>query len=87
MTPEEARTRADHAKRLLEDQLLKASLASVTEAAISACAQSKDEKEAWRACSALKACMDITRALAAHMETAKVVEFNVRPTLRERIGI
>ena len=87
MTPEEAKARAEHAKRLLEDQLLKASLAAVTEAAIAACAQAKDEKESWRACATLKACMDVTRSLASHMETAKVVEFNLRPTLRERIGL
>lgn len=87
MTPEEARARSDHAKRLLDDVLLKASLASITEAAIAACAQVRDEKEAWRACQTLKASMDVTRALAAHIESAKVVEFNLRPSLKERLGI
>lgn len=87
MNAEEAKVRAEHAKRLLEDSLLKSSLSSVTEAAIAACAQARDEKESWRACATLKACMDVTRSLASHMETAKVVEFNLKPTLRERIGL
>lgn len=87
MNAEEAKQRADHAHRLLGDTLLKSSLAALTEAAISACTQARDEKEAWRACMTLKSCMDVTRALASHMETAKVVEFNQRPTLRERIGL
>jgi hypothetical protein len=87
MSPDEARIKAERAKQLLEDELLKGSIASITEAAIAACAQVRDEKEAWRACMTLKACMDVTRALASHVETAKVIEFNLRPTLRERIGI
>lgn len=87
MNPEEAKARAEHAKQLLGDELLKGSLAAITEAAIAACAQAKDEKDAWRACMTLKACMDFARGLASHMETAKVVEFNQRPTFRERLGI
>lgn len=87
MNQEEAKVRAERAKQLLGDELLMGSLASLTEAAIAACAQAKDEKESWRACMTLKACMDVARGLASHMETAKVVEFNQRPTLRERLGI
>jgi hypothetical protein len=87
MNTEEAKARSERAKQLLSDELLKGSLASLTEAAISACAQAKDEKDAWRSCAALKACMDFARGLASHMETAKVVEFNQRPTIRERLGI
>lgn len=87
MSPEEAKQRAERAHQLLADSLLKESLAAITEAAIAACAQAKDEKESWRACMTLKACMDVTRSLASHMETAKVVEFNFKPTLRERVGL
>ena len=87
MNQEEASIRAERAKQLLGDSLLKESLASITEAAIAACSQAKDEKEAWRACMTLKACMDVTRSLASHVETAKVVEFNLKPTLRERFGL
>jgi hypothetical protein len=87
MTPEEAKTRAERAKQLLGDELLRGSLAALTEAAIAGCAQAKDEKESWRACATLKACMDIARGLASHLETAKVVEFNQKLTLRERLGI
>lgn len=87
MTPEEAKLRAERAKQLLGDDLLKGSLAALTEAAIAACSQAKDEKDAWRACMTLKACMDFARGLVSHMETAKVVEFNQRPSLRERLGI
>lgn len=87
MSPEEAKYRAERARQLLGDEILKGSIASVTEAAIAACSRVKDEKEAWRACMTLKACMDVTKAIASHVETAKVVEFNFKPTLRERIGI
>ena len=87
MSPEEAKQRAEHAKHILADALFKESLASITESAIAACSQAKDEKDAWRACMALKACMDVARGLASHMETAKVVEFNSKPTLRERFGL
>lgn len=87
MNPEEAKSRAERAKQLLADELLRGSLAALTEAAISACAQARDEKDAWRACMTLKACMDVARGLASHIETAKVIEFNQKPTLRERLGI
>jgi hypothetical protein len=87
MNTEEAKQRAERAKLLLGDELLRGSLAALTEAAISSCAQAKDEKDAWRACVTLKACMDVARGLASHLETAKVVEFNQKLTLRERWGI
>jgi hypothetical protein len=87
MNTEEAKDRAERAKQLLSDELLKGSLAALTESAIAACAQARDEKDAWRACMTLKACMDFARGLASHVETAKVIEFNQKPTLRERLGI
>ena len=87
MNPEDAKARAERAKQLLGDELLKGSLAALTEAAIAACAQARVEKDAWRACMTLKACMDVARGLASHIETAKVIEFNQKPTLRERLGI
>lgn len=87
MTPEEARERADRAKTLLTDPLLKDSLTANVNAAIAACASVKDEKEAWRACMTLKAAMECTKALATHLETAKIIEYNFKPSLRERIGL
>jgi hypothetical protein len=87
LNQEEAKSRAERAKQLLSDELLKGSLAALTESAIAACAQARDEKDAWRACMTLKACMDFARGLASHVETAKVIEFNQKPTLRERLGI
>lgn len=87
MNPDEAKSRAERAKQLLSDDLLTGSLAAITEAAIAACSQARDEKDAWRACMTLKACMDVARGLASHIETAKVIEFNQKPTLRERLGI
>lgn len=82
MTPEEAEQRAERAKQLLNDPLLKESLASNMNAAIAACAEVKDEGAAWRACMYLKAVMDATHAIASHIETAKVVNFN-----KKRFGI
>ena len=87
MTPEEAQARAERAKQLLADPLLKDSFAANVNAAIALCASAKDEKEAWRACMTLKAVMDATRSIASHVDTAKVVDFNRKPTLRERFGI
>ena len=78
MSPEEAELRAGRAKELLSDPLLKASFEANMTAAIAACANAKDEKEAWRACMTLKAVMDATQSIAAHVETAKVVKFNFR---------
>ena len=86
MNPEEANARAERAKQLLNDPVLKASLAANVDAALAACTQVRDEKEAWRACMTLKAAMDVTRAIASHIETAKVVEHNFRPGIKERLG-
>lgn len=85
MTPEEAKIRAERARQLLNDELLKSSLAAGTEAAIAACSLVKDEKEAWRACMTLKACLDVTRALAGHIESAKVIEFNSKRTFVDKV--
>jgi uncharacterized alpha-E superfamily protein len=86
MTPEDAERKAGHAKQLLEDPLLKDSLAANVNAAIAACSQVRDEKEAWRACMNLKAVMDATRSIASHIETGKIIAHNFRPTLKERMG-
>ena len=85
MSPEDAERKAAHAKQLLEDPLLKASLAANIDAAIAACSMAKDEKEAWRACMTLKAAMDVTRSIASHIETGKI--YNFKPTLKERFGL
>lgn len=87
LNPEEAKQRAERARQLLEDPLLKDSLAANVNAAIAACSQVRDEKEAWRACMNLKAVMDATRSIATHVETGKIIEHNFKPTLRERIGL
>ena len=87
MNPEDAERNAFHARQLLEDELLKKSLAANIDAAIAACTLVKDEKEAWRACMTLKAAMDVTRSIASHIETGKIAQFNLKPTLRERIGL
>ena len=78
MTPDEASQRAEHARQLLDDELLKASFAANVNAAIAMCAAATDEKDAWRACMRLKAVMDATQSIASHIETGKVVEFNKR---------
>jgi hypothetical protein len=76
MTPEDASIRSERARQLLEDPLLKESLAANVNAAIAFCASAKDEKEAWRACMTLKAVMDATKSIATHMETEKIMNFN-----------
>lgn len=87
LNPEEAKSRAARARQLLDDPLLKESLTANVNAAIAACASVKDEKEAWRACMTLKATMDTTKALASHVETAKIIEYNFKPTLKDRFGL
>jgi hypothetical protein len=76
MTPEDASMRSERARQLLEDSLLKESLAANVNAAIALCASAKDEKEAWRACMVLKAVMDATKSIATHIETDKIMNFN-----------
>ena len=78
MTPEDGQARAERARQLLDDPLLKESFAANVNAAIAACAQAKDEQDAWRACMRLKAVMDATQSIATHVETGKVLEFNKR---------
>jgi hypothetical protein len=85
MTPEEASSRAERAKQLLADPLLKDSLAANVNAAIAACSNAKDEKEAWRAGTALRAVMDATQSIASHIETAKVTAFNSQRTFVDKV--
>ena len=86
MNLEDAQARAERARQLLDDELLKESFAANVNAAIAYCASAKDEQEAWRACMRLKAVMEATQSIAAHVETGKVVEFNQRKTFRDRLG-
>ena len=78
MDQEEAQIRAERAKQLLNDDLLKASFAANIEYLIQSCVMAKDEKEAFRACMALKATFDAQKSIATHIETAEIAKFNFR---------
>lgn len=84
MDKELAQQRAERARQLLDDPLLKASFEANINQGIAMCATAKDEKEAWRACMTLKAVMDATKSIATHIETGKIAEFNSRKPIMQR---
>lgn len=84
MTPEEAQIRAERAKQLLEDPLLKETFNSVEAALIAAAKSSKSESDAMKACIAMQVFDILKNHIASHIETAKVVEFNFT---RKKFGI
>ncbi len=76
MNPEEAKIRAERAKQLLEDPLLKETFDSVEQALIAAAKSVKSDAEAMKACIAMQVFDILKNHITAHIETAKVVEFN-----------
>ena len=87
MTPEEASARAERAKQLLDDPILKASFDLAHEAIIQAVRVAKTEQEAFKAAVALQTYHLIKDSISTHIETGKIISFNLKPTLRERIGL
>lgn len=86
MNPEEAKVRAERAKQLLDDPLLKESFNLAHEAIIQAIRVAKSPEEAFKAAIALQTYHLIKDSLSTHVETGKIIEYNFKPTLRERVG-
>lgn len=87
MTPEEAKIRAERAKQLLGDSLLKESFDLAHEAIIQAIRVAKNEQEAFKAAIALQTYHLIKDSIATHIETGKIIEYNFRDrTLLERLS-
>jgi D-hexose-6-phosphate mutarotase len=87
MTPDDAKARAERAKQLLNDPLLKESFDLAEAALLQALRVAKTPDEAFKATVALQTYHLIKDSITTHIETAKVIEYNFRPTLRERIGL
>lgn len=87
MNPEEAKARAERAKQLLNDPMLKESFDLAEKALIQALRVAKSEQEAFKATIAFQVFEVIRDSIKTHIETAKVIEYNFKPTLRERIGL
>ena len=87
MTPAEAKERADQATYLLSHPLLKETFSNAEQALNQAVRLAKTPEEAFKAAIACQVFELIRGQLQAHVETAKVMQFNFKPTLRERVGI
>lgn len=84
MNPEEAKIRAQRAIQLLNDPLLLETFKQVENALISAAKSSKNEAEALKSCIAMQVFDMLKNHIAAHIETAKIVEFNFA---KKRFGL
>jgi hypothetical protein len=87
VTPEEASVKAERAKQLLNDPLLKESFDLAHEALLQALRVAKTEQEAFKATVALQTYHLIRDSIVTHIETGKVIAYNFKQTLRERIGL
>jgi D-hexose-6-phosphate mutarotase len=86
MNPEEAKARAEHAKQLLNDSLLKESFDLAYEAVQQALRVAKTPEESFKATIALQMYYLIKDSISTHIETGKIIEYNFRPTIKERLG-
>jgi D-hexose-6-phosphate mutarotase len=86
MNPEEAKARAEHAKQLLNDSLLKESFDLAHEAVQQALRVAKTPEESFKATIALQMYYLIKDSISTHIETGKIIEYNFRPTIKERLG-
>jgi hypothetical protein len=81
------RQKAEKAKQLLEDPMLKGAFDEAEKALNQAVRMAKTEAEAFKAAIACQVFDLIRSRIEAHVENQKVVEFNFKPSLRERIGL
>jgi D-hexose-6-phosphate mutarotase len=86
MNPEEAKARAEHAKQLLNDSLLKESFDLAHEAVQQALRVAKTPEESFKATIALQMYFLIKDSISTHIETGKIIEYNFRPSIKERLG-
>ena len=86
MNPEEAKARAERAKQLLNDSLLKESFDLAYEAIQQALRVAKTPEESFKATIALQMYYLIKDSISTHIETGKIIEYNFRPSIKERLG-
>jgi D-hexose-6-phosphate mutarotase len=86
MNPEEAKARAERAKQLLNDSLLKESFDLAHEAVQQALRVAKTPEESFKATIALQMYYLIKDSISTHIETGKIIEYNFRPSIKERLG-
>lgn len=87
MTPEEAKDRAERASQILNDSMVKEAFAAAEEALNRAVRAAKTPPEAFKAAIACQVFDLIKGSIEGHIETAKIIEYNFKPSLRERIGL
>jgi len=87
VNPEEAVARAERAKQLLEDPMLKEAFSASEDALNRAVRSAKTPEEAFKAAIACQVFDLIKGSIEGHITTAKIIEYNFKPSLRERIGL
>jgi D-hexose-6-phosphate mutarotase len=87
MSPDEAKIKAERAKQLLEDSLLKESFDLAHTAIQQALRVAKTPEESFKATIALQTFFLIKDSISTHIETGKIIEYNFKPTLLERFGL
>jgi hypothetical protein len=87
MSPEEAKQRAERARQLLNDPMLKEAFSAAEEALNRAVRAAKTDTEAFKAAIACQVFDLIKGSIEGHIATAKIVEYNFKPTLKERFGL
>ena len=87
MTPEEAGARAERAKQLMDDVLLKESFDLAHAAILQALRIAKTPEESFKATVALQTYHLIRDSISTHIETGKIISYNFKPTFREKIGL
>lgn len=87
MNAEEAKAKAERAKQLLDDPILKDAFDLAHQAIQQALRIAKSPEESFKATIALQTYFLIVDSLKTHIETGKIIEYNFKPSLRERIGL
>ena len=82
MTPDEAKIRAERAKQLLDDPLLKESFDLAQTALIQAIRVAKTDQEAFKATIAFQVFELVRDSIRTHIETGKIIEYNFREPKR-----
>lgn len=85
MTKEEAQDRAERAKHLLANQMLQEAFSESERALIQAIGLAKTPDEAYKAAIALQVFGLIKGCIQGHIETAKVIEFQSKQTVVDRL--
>ena len=78
MNPEEAKIRAERAKQLLNDPLLKESFELAETALLQALRVAKTDAEAFKATIAFQVFEVIRDSIRTHIETGKIMDYNFR---------